>query len=95
MDRERSPCRTCTHTVTDTRLKITSGSFRRSMVTAARCAACGGQYNWRDPNRVLLLQNCADPSEAHVFRAHHLRARARISRVFPNCWPMYMLVETT
>ena len=34
------------------------------------CAACGGQYNWKDPNRVLLKQDSADPSKANVFRAH-------------------------
>ena len=26
--------------------------------------------NWKDPNRVLLVQDCADPSDAKVFRAH-------------------------
>ena len=31
---------------------------------------CGGQYNWRNPNRVSVIQESADPSEATVFRAH-------------------------
>ena len=34
------------------------------------CAACGGQYNWRNPNRVLVMHDSADPSKATVFRAH-------------------------
>ena len=34
------------------------------------CAACVGQYNWRDPNRVLVVQDSTDRSEAKVFRAH-------------------------
>ena len=34
------------------------------------CAACGGQYDWRKPNRVLVTQDCTDRSEAKVFRAH-------------------------
>ena len=33
------------------------------------CAAFGGQYNWIHPNRVLLTQDSAYPSEAKVFRA--------------------------
>ena len=31
---------------------------------------CGDQYNWKDPNRVLLIQDSADSSEATVFPAH-------------------------
>ena len=34
------------------------------------CAACGGQYGWRNPNGVLVTQDCTDRSEAKVFRAH-------------------------
>ena len=34
------------------------------------CTACGGQYTWRDPNRVLVIHDGADNSEAKVFRAH-------------------------
>ena len=34
------------------------------------CAACGGQYIWRDPNRVFVIQDGADPGEAKAFRAH-------------------------
>ena len=34
------------------------------------CAVCGSKYEWRDPNRVLVIQDRADPSEAKVFRAH-------------------------
>ena len=34
------------------------------------CAACGGQYDWRAPNRVLVIQDSTDQREAKVFRAH-------------------------
>ena len=34
------------------------------------CAACGGQYEWRAPNRILDTQDSVDPREARVFRAH-------------------------
>ena len=34
------------------------------------CAAWGGLYNWKDPNRVLVIQDGTDASEAKVFRAH-------------------------
>ena len=33
-------------------------------------AACGGQYTWKNSNRVLLIEDSADPSEAKVFRDH-------------------------
>ena len=32
------------------------------------CAACG-QYSWKNPNRVLVTLDSADPSKAKVFRA--------------------------
>ena len=32
-------------------------------------AACGGQYDWRNPNRVRVKQDSMDRSEAKVFRA--------------------------
>ena len=34
------------------------------------CAACGGQYNWKAPNRVLVKQDSTDRREAKVFQAH-------------------------
>ena len=36
------------------------------------CAACGGQYTWRNPNGVLVLQDSTDRREAKVCRAHAL-----------------------
>ena len=35
-----------------------------------RYAACAGQYDWRAPNRVLVIQDSTDHREATVFRAH-------------------------
>ena len=34
------------------------------------CAACGGQYDCRNRNRVLVFQDSTDRCEAEVFRAH-------------------------
>ena len=34
------------------------------------CAACGGHYDWRNPNRVLIRQGSTDRHEAKVLRAH-------------------------
>ena len=50
------------------------------------CAACGGQYDWKDPNRVLVTHDVADPSEAKVFRATPRRVRARIFCALSSSW---------
>ena len=50
----------------------------RSSADGVRHAACGGQHNWRDPNRVI--PDGAVPSEARVFGLTH-RVRVRISCV--------------
>ena len=34
------------------------------------CAACGGQYEGRAPNRILVVQLGANANEAKVFKAH-------------------------
>ena len=34
------------------------------------CAACGGPFDWRAPNRILVVQLGANANEAQVFRAH-------------------------
>ena len=34
------------------------------------CAACGGQYEWRASNRILVVQLGANTNEAKVFKAH-------------------------
>ena len=34
------------------------------------CAACGGQYEWRAPNRIVVVQIGANANEAKVFKAH-------------------------
>ena len=33
-------------------------------------AACGGQYEWENPNGILIIQDSTDRHEANVFRAH-------------------------
>ena len=34
------------------------------------CAACGGQYEWRAPNRILVVQLGVNANEAKVFTAY-------------------------
>ena len=34
------------------------------------CAACGGQYNWRNPNRVLVIQDSKDPQRGEGVSGH-------------------------
>ena len=50
-------------------------------------AACGGQYNWRDPNRVLIIQDGTDASAAKVFGAHAPPQGACVlSNILANAW---------
>ena len=44
------------------------GNNRKKKQCIWWCAACGGQYEWRAPNRILVVG--ANASEATVFRAH-------------------------
>ena len=58
-------------TATDSRLKTTSGELLQCTGRSNRwCAACGGQYNWRNPNRILVIQESTNRQEAKVFRTH-------------------------
>ena len=41
------------------------------------CAACGGQYDWRAPNRILVIQDSTDHREAKVSRAHSAHQKTR------------------
>ena len=43
------------------------------------CAACGGQFNWRDSNRVWVMQDSADPCDAKVLRAHRAHAPPQVA----------------
>ena len=51
------------------------GNNRKTKECNWWCAACGGQYDWRAPNRLLVRQDSVDPREANVFRAHGSTAR--------------------
>ena len=46
------------------------GGLFMEMATTERCAACGGQYERRAPNRILVVQLGVKANEAKVFRAH-------------------------
>ena len=55
------------------RWRIASGGCPRGMATARtdekkKMVVC--QYEWRAPNRLLMIQDSVDPREAKVFRAH-------------------------
>ena len=65
--KEVSHCRTCALVVTDIRSMITFGGSHQGM---GRSSATGGQYDWRNPNRILAMQDSTDHREANVFRAH-------------------------
>ena len=63
-----SHCRTCAHIATDIWLKIISGGSHQGM---GRNSATGGsQYDWRNPDRILVIQESTDRREAKVIRAH-------------------------
>ena len=55
-DMEGSHGLRCARMVTDTRWKSTSGKKQCNWW----CVACGGQCNWKNPNRILALQNSTD-----------------------------------
>ena len=42
---------------------------QRSQARVPERSACGGQYNSKAPNRVLVIQDSTDPRAANVFRA--------------------------
>ena len=46
------------------------GNNRKKKHCSWWCAASGGQYDWRAPNRILVVQLGANANEAQVFRAH-------------------------
>ena len=46
------------------------GNNRKKKQSCWWCAACGGQYDWRLPNRKMVVQVGANAIEANVFRAH-------------------------
>ena len=39
------------------------------------CAICGEKYDWRAPNRLLVVQTGDSASQAKVFAAHAVPAR--------------------
>ena len=46
-----------------------AATTERSIATGVRLA-CGGQYEWRMPNRILVVQLGVNANEAKVFKAH-------------------------
>ena len=46
------------------------GSNRKKTHCSWWCAVCGGKYEWRAPNRILVVQLGTNANEAKVFKAH-------------------------
>ena len=46
------------------------GNNRKKRHCSWWCAVCGGQYEWRAPKRILVVQLGTNEDEANVFRAH-------------------------
>ena len=46
------------------------GDNRKKKHCSWLCAVCGGKYEWRAPNRILVVQLGTNANEAQVFRAH-------------------------
>ena len=54
-------------------------------LTYAWCAACGGQYNWNDPDMSLgFSRQCETQRSENFGPTSHLRIRVRTSRVCPR-----------
>ena len=70
LHKEGSLCRTYAHIGTESRLKTTFGGFRLGTEKKQCiwwCAACGGQYDWKAPNRVLVVQDSRDRRDEKCF----------------------------
>ena len=46
------------------------GDSRKKKHCSWWCAVCGGRYEWRAPNRTLVVQLGTDADDAKVFTAH-------------------------
>ena len=76
---EESLCRMSASTATVSLWRTTFGGYRRDTETATTwkkkhcswwCAVCGGKYEWRAPNRILVVQLGTNANEAKVFKSH-------------------------
>ena len=70
-----SLCRTCALTVIAFCSGHGDGNNRKKKQCNWWCAACGGQYDWRAPNRFLVIQDSTDPREAKVLSSTRCTAR--------------------
>ena len=70
-DKEESQCLTCTRIATVSPLEDhiwwVSG---KKKTTKWWCAVCGEKYDWRQPNRLLVVQTDDSIEQAKVFKAH-------------------------
>ena len=86
-------CGTCAFIATDFRVTLTFGGSRRGTAAAratsssvtGSCVACGGQYNWMDPNRVFVTQDGAGPARRRCFGLTHTHTTAGCVRESGVC----------
>ena len=51
------------------------GNNRKNKQCNWLCAACGGQFDYRAPNMVLVIQNCVEYSRSESFSSTRCTAR--------------------
>ena len=68
--REESQCLTCARTATISLWKTTFGGSLGGKTTKWWCATCGEKYDWRQPNRLLVVHTGDSFELAKVYKAH-------------------------
>ena len=68
-DKEESQCHTCAQTAQVSLWKTTFGGSLGDKKTKWWCAICGDKYDWRQPNRLLVVQTGESLEQAKVFKA--------------------------
>ena len=66
--KEALRCHTCVRIVTVSRWKSTFGGSQEGKGTNWWCAICGEEYDWKRPNRLLVVQTGESVNQAKVFR---------------------------
>ena len=69
-DKEESQCRTCARTATVSLWKTTFGGSLGEKPQSGGAQICGEKYDWKQPNRLLVVQTVDSFEQAKVFKAH-------------------------
>ena len=51
-------------------LQTTFGGSQEKQAYKLVCAICGEKYEWKEPNRLVVVQACEGVNHAKVFKAH-------------------------